>query len=453
MHITLVLIAAAGQVVTAFDPHVTHLPRAANQDDNLATITTLVDGHLPTCFTGHPTYPCPTNGPGAKRDMVEDLAGNPVGGLAGNPVEGLGNPMGSLGGNPMGGLPGGLNEVAHIVPIPQVDLVASGEPSLPTDAPRARVGPVGPRDAPMEAWDKDYIPHPNEWAIPGSFKFTDSIDHNSTGHKYNGHSSAGQKYIAHEPAAHKYTGHNSTAQKYAGHEAVAHKYTGYQAIAHKHTGQQHSGYDSTAHKHTGYNSTAYKYTGYNSTGSTPSAVNLTTASVEKYYVAPTGVIPQSNDHLDHYNNQYAHHHNKIHHTGLGHGNNYNHTSAIAESVAAKAYSQTTDAPVLPSASHTSVANSSREVEVAASIGTLLSAAMYPGTMRKPSTTQIQQASISTSCTSSEASSSSITTPMYDVPVTMATSASSVALSEARPTASYKVAKAAQHQHTARHFVS
>jgi len=445
MHITLVLLAAAGQVATAFDPHVTHLPRAANQDDNLATITTLVDGHLPTCFTGHPTFPCPTNGPGAKRDMVEDLAGNPVGGLAGNPVEGLGNPM--------GGLPGGLNEVARIVPIPQVDLVASGGPPLPTDAPRARFGPVGPRDAPMEAWDKDYIPHPNDWAIPGSFKFTDSIDHNSTGHRYNGHSSAGhkytghnstaQKYIAHEPIAHKYTGYNSTAQKYASHEAVAHKYTGYQAIAQKHTG----------HKHTGYNSTAYKYTGYNSTGSTPSAVDLTTASVEKYHVAPTGVIPQSNDHLDHYNNQYAHHHNKIHHTGLGHGNNYNHTSAISESVTAKAYSQTTDAPVLPSAPHTSVANSSREVEVAASIGTLLSAAMYPGTMRKPSTTQIQQASISTSCTSSQASSSSITTPMYDVPVTMATSASSVALSEARPTASYKVAEAAQHQHTARHFVS
>jgi hypothetical protein len=473
MHITLVLLAAAGQVVTALDPHVTHLPRAANQEDNLATITTLVDGHLPTCFTGHPTHPCPTNGPGAKRDMVEDLAGNPVSGLAGNP---------------MGGLPGGINEVARIVPIEQIGLTASGEPSSPTDAPKTK---AAPRDASMGTWDKDYVPHPSEWAMPGSFKFTDSIDHNSTGHKYNGHHSAGhehtghnptaQKYTAHEPVAQKYSGHNSTAQKYADHEPVAqkysgynstaqkysaqepvaHKHTGYEAIAHKHIGHKHTGYDSTARKQTGYNSTAYKYTGYNSTGTTPSPVNLNTSSIEKYYVAPTAVVPQSNNH-------YARYHNKVHHDNLGQGNSYNHTSAgnsynhtsagdsynhtstISESVTAKAYSQTTAPPVLPSTSHTSVANSSKDAQVAASIGTLLSAAMYPGMMRKPdanSTKQVQ-ASVSTSCTSSEASSSSSSMPK---PVTMATSPRP---SEAQPTASYKAAgQPAQYQQTARHFVS
>jgi hypothetical protein len=448
MHITLVLLAAAGQVVSAFDPHVTHLPRAANQEDNLATITTLVNGHLPTCFTGHPTHPCPTNGPGAKRDLVGDLAGNPAEGLAGNP---------------MGGLPHGINEVARVVPIEQIDLTASGKPSLPTDAPGAK---YAARDAPMEAWDKDYIPHPSEWAIPGSFKFIDSIDHKSTGYKYGGHNStghkyAGQKYAGYNSTAPNYVAHEPVAPKYTAHEPVAHKHTGYQAIAHQHVGHKHTGYDSTAHKHTGFNSTAYKYTGYNSTGTTSSDVNLTTSSIEKYYVAPTAAIPKSSDHPHHYNNHYALHHNKIHYNTthddhLGESKNYNHTSAISQSVTAKAYSQTTDPPVLSSTSHTSVANSSKQPQVAGSIGTLLSAAMYPGMMRKPdaySTKQVQ-ASISTSCTSSEASSSSSSSsmPMYDVkPVTMATSPRPVAQSEAQPTASYKAA--AQNQHSARNFVS
>jgi len=364
MHLTLALLAAAGQLVVAFDPHVTHLPRAANQEDNLATITALSDGHLPTCFTGHPTYPCPTNGPEAKRDLMGDLAGNP-----------------------MDGLPGGLNEAARIVPIEQIGLTAPTSLSKPTDAPKAR---KGPRDAKMEAWDKNYIPHPSEWAIPGSFKFTDSIDHNST-------------------------------------------------------------------------------------GTTMSAANLTTSSIEKYHVAPTAVSPQPNEH---YNNHYAHHHGVYHNSH--NSNAYVHTSAASESVTAKAHSQTTDPPVLPSTSHKQhdAANSSSEAHVAGSIGTLLSGAMFPGTMRAPSTTntspysaavtshqgeskvvnkpdtysttQVHEASISTPCADSDTSSSS-TAPMYGVkPVTMSTLSRPVALSEAQATASYKPA---QLQHSARHFVS
>lgn len=456
MHITLILLAAAGQVVTALDPHVTHLPRAANQEDNLATITTLVDGHLPTCFTGHPTYPCPTNGPQGKRDLM--------GG------------MGGLAGNPMGGLTGDINKAARIVPIDQIELTASGgKPALPTGAPKGR-GRAGPRDAPMEPWDKDYIPHPSEWAVPGKFKFTDSIAHNSTGN------STGHSYVGHNS-----TGHEYSAPKYADHDSTAHKYTGYNSIAHKHAGHQHTGYNSTAHQYTGYNSTSPKYATYNSTApkyatqnstahySTGTTASAPTSSIEKYYVAPAAATPQSNNH---YNNHYAHHHNKIHHND--HQDEYVHTSATSESVTAKAYSQTTDPPVLPTTSSKqhAVANSSSPAHVAGQIGTLLSAAMYPGMMRKPSitntspyaaavtsskdvsqvdnepdtysTTQIQQASVSTPCADSEVSSSSSTTPMYDVkPVTMATSSRPVVSSQTQPTASYKAAE----QQTARHFVS
>jgi hypothetical protein len=454
MHITLILLAAAGQVVTALDPHVTHLPRAANQEDNLATITTLSDGHLPTCFTGHPTHPCPTNGPAGKRDLMGEMGG-----------------MGGLAGNPMGGLTGDINKAARIVPIDQIELTATGgKPALPTGAPRGRGrgrGRPGPRDAPMEPWDKNYIPHPSEWAVPGKFKFTDSIDHNSTGHAYATHNSTAPQY---------------GAPKYAAHESTAHKHTGYNSIAHKYTGHKHTGYNSTAHKYTGYNSTTYKLTAYNSTGTTASAPSLSTSSIDEYHVAPTAVVPQSNEQPSHYNNHYAHHHNKIHHNN--HHDEYVHTSSISESVTAKAYSQTTDPPALPSTSHKqhAVANSSSEAHVAGQIGTLLSAAMFPGKMRAPtttnksphatavtsskvesnvdnkpdaySTTQIQQASISTSFTDSEVSSSSSSVPMYDAkPVTMATSSRPVASSEAQPTTSYKAAEPSQYQHTARHFVS
>jgi hypothetical protein len=457
MHITLILLAAAGQVVTALDPHVTHLPRAANQEDNLATITTLSDGHLPTCFTGHPTHPCPTNGPAGKRDLMGEMGG-----------------MGGLAGNPMGGLTGDINKAARIVPIDQIELTATGgRPALPTGAPRGR-GRAGPRDAPMEPWDKNYIPHPSEWAVPGEFKFTDSIAHNATGHAYDAHNSTAPQYGAPKYATPKEAAHNSTAPqhgapKYAAHDSTAHKHTGYNSIAHKYTG----------HKHTGYNSTAHKYTAHNSTGTTASAPSSSTSSIEKYHAAPTAVVPQSNEHLNHYNNHYAHHHNKIHQNN--HHDEYVHTSSVSESVTAKAYSQTTDPPALPSTSHKqqAVANSSSEAHVAGQIGTLLSAAMFPGKMRAPattntspyaaavtsskvepkvdnkpdaySTTQIQQASISTPCADSEVSSSSSSTmPMYDVkPVTMLTSSRPVTSSEAQPTASYKAAE----QHTARHFVS
>lgn len=193
------------------------------------------------------------------------------------------------------------------------------------------------------------------------------------------------------------------------------------------------------------------------------------------------MIPQSNEHLNHYNNHYAHRHNNIHHGDhLGRGDTYNHTSATSESVTAEAYSQTTDPPALPSTSHKqhAAANSSSEAHVAGQIGTLLSAAMFPGKMRAPtttntapyaaavtsskveskvddkpdaySTTQIQQASISTPCADSEVSSSSSAMPVYDVkPVTMITTSRPVASSEAQQTASSKAAE----QHTARHFVS
>jgi hypothetical protein len=530
MHITLILLAAAGQVVTAFDPQITHLPRAANQDDNLATITALSDGHLPTCFTGHPTYPCPTNGPQAKRALVGGMEDGPFGGPEGspfddskaNPLDGsegspfggsedspLGgseaspfgasednpfdnsegdfddesNPVETLAGNPMGDLPAHVNEVARIVPIEQIDVTASGMPALPTGAPK-----VGPRDAAPEVWSKDDVPEPHDWAIPGKFKFTDSIDHNSTGHKYTGHH--GHNSMAHYSVAHNSTAHNSTGQH--GHKSNAHYSTARYSNAHKYASHEYTGYNSTAHESaasypaahesaasypaahnstasysTAHNSTAHhdqdpsahystarysnshkyishNFTGYSySNGTTASAVALNTSSIEEYHVAPTAVTPQKNNHVDHYNNHYVHQHNSVHHNKQP--DTYVHTSAISESVTAPAYSKTTDAPILPITSHKQQANSTSEAQVAGSIGTLLSAAMYPGSMRKPnahSTTQVQQASISTSCTAS-----SSTASMYDVkPVTMVTSSRPVALSEAQPTASYM-------QHTARHFVS
>lgn len=374
MHITLILLAAAGQVVTALEPHFTNSPRGTTSDDNLATITALSDGHLPTCFTGHPTYPCPTNGPQGKRDMMDGLAGNPMGGLTDD-----------------------INEAARIVPIEQIELTASGgKPSLPTDAPKVKA-----RDASPEVANKDYIPEPNEWAIPGKFKFTDSIDHNAT-------------------------------------------------------------------------------------GTTASAVSLTTSCSDKNNIASsTAAIPQSSDHVD----RYAHHHHNIHHNNQhdnqrAGANAYVHTSAISESVTAKAYSQTTDPPALPSAlkEQHAVVNASSEVHVAASIGSLLSAAMFPGKMRAPtntnispyaaavtaskgaikvddkldaySTTQLRAASISTPCDDSESSSSRSTGPAYNVkPITMVTSLRPAVLSEAQQTASYKAAEPALLQHTAKHFVS
>ena len=144
MHTTLIFLLAAGQLANAQDSLFSYSPRETTSDDNLATITALSDGHLPTCFTNHPTHPCPTNGPDAKRDLVQDL-----------------------------------NSMAHMVPIDPISLTAgSASNSLPTDTPEAK---VVERDAPLRVVEPSYIPQPSEWAIPGNFTFTDTITENATG--------------------------------------------------------------------------------------------------------------------------------------------------------------------------------------------------------------------------------------------------------------------------------
>lgn len=137
MHFTLACLLAAGHIIAAQEAKFSYSPRETTSDDNLATITTLVDGHLPTCFTNHPTHPCPTDGPDAKRDLTHDL-----------------------------------NDAAHGLPIEPVSMTAGQDKqSLPTTLPEPA---LGARDAPLKV-DKNYIPHPSEWAIPQDFTFTDTI--------------------------------------------------------------------------------------------------------------------------------------------------------------------------------------------------------------------------------------------------------------------------------------
>jgi len=429
MQLTLILLAAAGQVVTAIDPHFSHSPRAATptNDKPLATITALSDGHLPTCFTGHPTHPCPTNGPEGKRDVMGDLAGNPVEGLTDD-----------------------VNEVARIVPIEQIELTASGgKPALPTDGPKVKDA----RDASTHVANKDYIPHPSEWAIPGNFKFTDSVSH--------------KDWIPHPsewaiPGSFKFT------------DSIAHK-----------------GY--IPHPSEWAFPGKFKFTDsidHDATSSTGDAASMADPCSEESDVAPKAVAPQPEDNVDHYNKHSAHQHSNVHHNKhqgdhLGREDTYAHTSAASKPTPAKSYSQTTNAPALSSVSgkeQHAVVNASSEGQFAASIGTLLSAAMLPGMMRqhattntsphaavvtpskddtkvnnKPgaySTTQVQKASTSTPCTSSQTPSGYSTGSAYDIkPVTMLTSPRPASSSEAQPTASSKAAETAQLQHTAKHFVS
>jgi hypothetical protein len=144
MHTTLVFLLAAGHLANAQDSLFSYSPRETTSDDNLATITALSDGHLPTCFTNHPTHPCPTDGPGVKRDLVQDL-----------------------------------NAAARIVPIDPVSMtVGSASNSLPTDTPEAK---VVERAAPLRVVPPSYIPQLSEWAVPGNFTFTDTITQNATG--------------------------------------------------------------------------------------------------------------------------------------------------------------------------------------------------------------------------------------------------------------------------------
>jgi hypothetical protein len=144
MHTTLVFLLAAGHLANAQDSIFSYSPRATTSDDNLATITTLSDGHLPTCFTNHPTHPCPTDGPGEKRDLVQDL-----------------------------------NHAARLVPIDPMSMtIGSASNSLPTDTPEAK---KVERDAPLRVVPPSYIPQPSEWAVPGNFTFTDTITQNATG--------------------------------------------------------------------------------------------------------------------------------------------------------------------------------------------------------------------------------------------------------------------------------
>lgn len=138
MHSTLVVLIAAGRIATAFGGP------DAQPTKPLATITALSDGHLPTCFTGHPTHPCPTSYPEpAKRDLVQDV-----------------------------------NDLGHSLPIKPISMTASqGEHTLPTEAPALAL-----RDAPLKVSEGsgDYIPEPNEWAIPQNFTFTDTISNTTS---------------------------------------------------------------------------------------------------------------------------------------------------------------------------------------------------------------------------------------------------------------------------------
>jgi hypothetical protein len=138
MHTTLALLMALGHLAKAQESQFSYLPRATTSDDDLATITALSDGHLPTCFTNHPPFPRPTNGPGAKRDLTQDL-----------------------------------NGAARIIPIDPISMTAGhGLDSLPTDTPEPV---VKERDTPLVVVNKGYIPRPDEWAIPSTFTFTDTI--------------------------------------------------------------------------------------------------------------------------------------------------------------------------------------------------------------------------------------------------------------------------------------
>jgi hypothetical protein len=143
MHTTLAFLLAAGRLTAAYESQFSYSPRATTSDDNLATITTLVDGHLPTCFTGHPTSPCPTDGADAKRDLTQEL-----------------------------------NKAARIVPVDPINMTAGdGSNSLPVETPEPA---VIVRDAPLVVANGDYIPQPSEWAIPSNFTFTDTISNATT---------------------------------------------------------------------------------------------------------------------------------------------------------------------------------------------------------------------------------------------------------------------------------
>lgn len=136
MHSTLAFLAAIGQIATAFEAPAVVEPRGPPPDNTkpLATVTALENGHLPTCFTGHPTHPCPTYK--AKRDPEQ-----------------------------------AWDDLARKLPVKPISMTASqGAHHLPTEAPA-----IALRDAPLRVSDGDYIPDENEWAIPQNFTFTDTI--------------------------------------------------------------------------------------------------------------------------------------------------------------------------------------------------------------------------------------------------------------------------------------
>ncbi|KAM0715175.1 hypothetical protein Q7P37_009640 [Cladosporium fusiforme] len=136
MHAKVALLVAIGQIATAFEGPGQNEPRGppANPTKPLATVTELENGHLPTCFTGHPTHPCPTYK--ARRDIQHDL-----------------------------------NDLARKAPIKTMSWSSNhGAHSSPAEEPE-----VEARDAPLRVSDPEYIPEPNEWAIPQNFTFTDTI--------------------------------------------------------------------------------------------------------------------------------------------------------------------------------------------------------------------------------------------------------------------------------------
>lgn len=182
MHNILAFLVAAGQVATAFESQFSYAPRATTSDDNLATVTALSDGHLPTCFTNHPTHPCPTDGPEVKRDAPEVSPGDINSAVRKLPIDPVS--MTASSGElalPTDGpeekrdlpevSPDKINAAAQKLPVDPLSMTASsGQHALPTEAPAVVVR----RQAPIRM-SPDYIPDPSEWAIPQDFTFADTI--------------------------------------------------------------------------------------------------------------------------------------------------------------------------------------------------------------------------------------------------------------------------------------
>jgi len=325
MHSTLIFLLAAGHLANAQDSLFSYSPRETTSDDNLATVTALSDGHLPTCFTNHPTHPCPTDGPDAKRDLTQDV-----------------------------------NRAARIVPVDPVSMTAGhASNSVPTDTPAAA---VVERDAPLVVANKDYIPQPNEWAIPQNFTFTDTITQNATGTAATTASlttsSSASASLTATPHSDSYLKSNSN---YFNRDDTYAKRMNVSAMI---------------------ESIRHEYMAPQATGATAARTILPTgdALLQSSNSTSTAAKP----------------------TGDG-----DVSSAVVSSIP----SQITAAP--------SASNTSTSVHLEGTIGTLLSAPMFPGMMRAPTTSISQAAAPATTLAPSIPEHSIVPIPMSQRPNTTA----------------------------------